>query len=1063
MFPLPSELRKDLEKAVIAARDAAERGAESALRVLAVDQPEPFDAMTPQQRQLRNALRARARALGGSVRNGLDSLLVEEVAYEHWHRMLFARFLADNELLVHPEYGVAVTLEECRELAEEEGEPDEWMVAARYAGAMLPGIFRKDDPAVQVRFAPNDLHVLESILNGLSTPVFTADDSLGWVYQFWQTKAKEEVNASGRKIGGRDLAPVTQLFTENYMVRFLLENSLGAWWAAWHPDSPLIKEWEYLRFRDDGTPAAGTFPGWPERAAEVTVMDPCCGSGHFLVVAFEMLRRMRMEEEGLGAVESSDAVIRDNLFGLEIDPRCTQLAAFALAFAAWKRDGYRPIPIPNIACSGLAVKGQIEEWTKLAGDDVNLRLTLERLYHLFADAPDLGSLINPADAPLSERMFAADYGKVAPLLHQALSREGDDPVSAVFGAVAEGVARAGALLALQYTLVATNVPYLGRGLQVDSLKSFLTVQHPESKPDLATAFVDRCRAFSCNSGSYAVVSPQAWLFLKTYHKFRMKILRKQATEHITRLGPGAFEMIGGHVVNVTLSILTNRFPREGQEMTCLDVSPGDTPASKSMSLRNKPLLVISQAVQMGNPDSRILLTKLGTGPVLRAFAQTYEGLHSGDYLRFGRKFWEIDKVGGKWSLQQAGPAVTSSYAGREHVMLWENGQGELIDYVQERLGSQVVTMWIKGEEAWGKAGVAVSVMGSLKATIYTGQIFTHGVVAIIPRFPEHLPAVWAYCQSEDFRVAARTLDQKLAIARSVFDHIPFDLEYWAEISREAGTLLSPDSPDPNQWVFKGNPAGSMAPLQVAVARLLGYCWPEQKMDALDSLADSDGIACIPPVSGVQPAAERLRSLLAAAYANGWSLSLQGRLLSEAGSPGKSLEQWLRDDFFAQHCKLFHNRPFIWHVWDGRRDGFSALVNYHRLDKSLLEKLTYTYLGWWIGVQRSSRDQGQAGADGRLTAAQGLQKKIELILEGEPPHDIYVRWKPLHSQPIGWDLDLDDGVRLNIRPFVKAGVLRRKFTINWKKDRGMNPDGSERHNDCRYTIEQKMEARKVAGL
>ena len=83
------------------------------------------------------------------------------------------------------------------------------------------------------------------------------------------------------------------------MVKFLLENSLGAWWAARHPTSPLLKQFTYLRFRDDGTPAAGIFPGWPERAAKVTIMDPCCGSGHFLVAAFEMLKRMRMEEEGL--------------------------------------------------------------------------------------------------------------------------------------------------------------------------------------------------------------------------------------------------------------------------------------------------------------------------------------------------------------------------------------------------------------------------------------------------------------------------------------------------------------------------------------------------------------------------------------------------------------------------------------------------------------------------------------------------------------------------------------------------------------------------------------------
>ena len=111
---------------------------------------------------------------------------------------------------------------------------------------------------------------------------------------------KDEVNASERKIGGADLGPVTQLFTENYMVRFLLENSLGAWWAARHPDSPLVKEWEFLRFDDDGD-AGGRHrsTGGRRRVAEVTVMDPCCGSGHFLVEAFAMLWQMRAEEEGL--------------------------------------------------------------------------------------------------------------------------------------------------------------------------------------------------------------------------------------------------------------------------------------------------------------------------------------------------------------------------------------------------------------------------------------------------------------------------------------------------------------------------------------------------------------------------------------------------------------------------------------------------------------------------------------------------------------------------------------------------------------------------------------------
>ena len=218
--------------------------------------------------------------------------------------------------------------------------------------------------------------------------------------------------------------------------------------------------------------------------------------------------------------------------------------------------------------------------------------------------------------------------------------------------------------------------------------------------------------------------------------------------------------------------------------------------------------------------------------------------------------------------------------------------------------------------------------------------------------------------------------------------------------------------------------------------------------------------CFPSVSGESSAVDRLRTLLAVIYENNWSSKKLESLLSEVGYSGKDLATWLLNDFFSQHCKLYHNRPFIWHIWDGQKDGYSVLVNYHKLDAARLEKLIYTYLGDWIRVQREKRDGGEAGAEARLVAALELKKKLEAIREGEPPYDIYVRWKPLHQQPIGWNPDLNDGVRLNIRPFVIAGVLRSKFTINWSKDRGKNPDGSERWNNLHFANAQKWEAKEA---
>jgi hypothetical protein len=169
--------------------------------------------------------------------------------------------------------------------------------------------------------------------------------------------------------------------------------------------------------------------------------------------------------------------------------------------------------------------------------------------------------------------------------------------------------------------------------------------------------------------------------------------------------------------------------------------------------------------------------------------------------------------------------------------------------------------------------------------------------------------------------------------------------------------------------------------------------------------------------------------------------------------------WLRDEFFKQHCALFGNRPFVWHVSDGLRDGFSALVNYHRLDRKLLEKLTFTYLGQdWVERQRAEARDEIAGADARLSAALDLQRRLEAIIEGEKPYDIFVRWKEVSDQPVGWEPDLNDGVRLNIRPFVEAGVLRAPFNIHWKKDRGKNPDGTERENETHLTLSAKLAAR-----
>ena len=305
---------------------------------------------------------------------------------------------------------------------------------------------------------------------------------------------------------------------------------------------------------------------------------------------------------------------------------------------------------------------------------------------------------------------------------------------------------------------------------------------------------------------------------------------------------------------------------------------------------------------------------------------------------------------------------------------------------------------------------------------------------------------------------------KLKVTNATLVKVPFDLKRWQSVAEELwpGGLPEPYSDDPTQWLFQGNPLESTDRLQVALARLMGYQWPQQDTDGLSPLAIQDGILpLVASVAGQQPASERLRHVLAVSYGADWSAERQTQLLLQADFAEKGLNTWLHDGFFEQHCKLFHQRPFIWHIWDGRKDGFSALVNYHKLTVANLEKLIYTYLGEWIRNQKIEEESGQAGANARLVAAQQLQRKLELIREGEPNYDIYARWKPPQDQPLGWNPDLNDGVRVNIRPFVTAGVLRNKVKITWNKDRGSNPDGSERINDIHIGLADKRAARDAA--
>ena len=1119
MASLARDLRRELERTVRQARRVAETGARKVLEQLAVHHHEPWGAMTPEARALRNRLRAHGRQLGDhrDSKRGTQAMgrLMQECAYEHWHRMLFARFLAETDLLIEPESGVAISLDEARELAREQGA--DWLeLASDYAERMLPQIFRKDDPVLAVALPAETRSELEDLLKALPQEVFLADDSLGWVYQFWQADRKDEVNKSGTKIGADELPAVTQLFTEDYMVLFLLHNTLGSWWAGKVlADNPNLAssaksedelraacrvgdvEWTYLRFvrdkndgGDDGPwrPAAGTFDGWPKAVKDITVLDPCMGSGHFLVFALPILVAFRMAQEGLTREAAVEAVLRDNLFGLEIDQRCTQIAAFNLAFAAWRMVGYRPLPRLNLACSGLAIGVTKAEWLRLAekavtaadpaakrdllGVETNLLTVgleervkngLEALYDLFAKAPWLGSLIDPRRA--SADIFREGFDKLEPLLASILAASDTDEAREIVVA-AQGMAKAAEILARQFTLVSTNVPYLGRGKQDDLLRSYCESTFPNAKADVATCFVERCLFLSGSEGTVSIVTPQNWLFLNTYKSLRRSLLNKIRLNSVARLGEHGFESPQAAGAFTAMIIVTSAKPTAEHAFFGANASDGGSPEQKSLFLQNARPAILHQRDQIASPDHRISIDQVTDGARLSKYCASYLGLGTGDYPHYGRCFWEFPREESGWAFQQGTVESTRLWGGREHVVAWDYGTNRVRGMTQAER-DQIHNQDQSGQQAWGRLGIAVGLMRDLKATIYTGERHEKALAAIVPQSEEILPALWALCSSREFHDLVRELDHNVIVANGTLVKIPFDLRKWERIAAEKYPhgLPKPHSFDPTQWLFDGKPKGADAPLSVAVERLVGYQWPRQtgssfsgcpavESDGLEKHADSDSIVCLNATKGEAPAHERLTTLLADAFGAEWSAAKLASLLADAGFAGKTLDDWLRDGFFEQHCALFHQRPFVWHVWDGRRDGFHALVNYHRLTapggegRRTLEKLIYSYLGDWIDRQRAEQKAGVEGADARLAHAEHLRAELIKILEGEPPYDIFVRWKPLHEQPIGWEPDINDGVRMNIRPFMTARplngraktacILRATPKIKWEKDRGKEP-------------------------
>ncbi len=1079
MTILSKPLRRQLETAIRQAREIAEAAAKEAIARIGVADAEAPLHLSDDNKALRRRLRAHGRTLG-DTRDAAGAMttarLQDAAAYEIWHRMLFGRFLVERGLLIHPDLGAAISVAELRELAQEEGAADEWALAEQYAAPGLPGVFKPDDPVLSLPVAPEFSQRLRTVLSGLPEDVFNADDSLGWTYQFWRASEKEAVNLAGGKIGATELPAVTQLFTESYMVKFLLHNTLGAWWAGkmLALDSGLARDaadedalreacalpgvtWEFLRFVRDydekglWRPAAGTFSDWPVRAADITYCDPCCGSGHFLIEAFAILAALRRQEEGLASGEVAVAVLSDNLHGLEIDGRCVLIAAFNVALAAWKLAGAPiPLPSPHIAWVGAPPPMSRTEMAALGNGDSALRSALEMLHDQFAQAPTLGSLLEVGARDLLDGDLRERGETALAMLRTAEPERSEGAIAA------HGLLDASALLRHRYVLLATNVPFLGRSKQNAELANYLGRQMPEAKADLATAMLQRMCGMAVMGGTVASVTPQNWLFLPGYKAFRKDLLTSVSLSVTAIIGEHGFESAAAAGAFAALVVLRQLAPVSDTTFAGIDANEADEPAAKAEVLRRESVSILNQNQQHKNPNSRIIIGHIGEFSLMKDHAVSIQGLATSDDPHFAIFFWEVGRFDEKWVTLRGTVDTTMLYGGCERILLWENGAGRYLEHALELKKEGRLGGWKSGSEARGKAGIIISQMRSTPVSLYCGEFYDHNACVVVPHDQSNLSAFFCYLSDDSFNLEVRRIDKSLKPSNNTFLDVPFDVDAWRKVAqaRYPNGLPGPYSDNPTQWLFHGHPAFSEqgTELHVALARLAGYRWPAE-IDATMRLsglardrivlaaalpaADNDGLLPLHANGNDLSLADRMRNMLSSAYGVPLTLAREQALVRSADSlldkkesKDVTLEVWLADRAFRQHCILFHQRPFVWHVWDGMKDGFSAFLHYHRLDRATLDKLTYTVLGDWI---RTAKDNGQTA---RLERAERLQQMLAKIIEGEKPFDIFVRWKPLARQPMGWEPDLDDGVRLNIRPFMTAGILREQPKgISWNKDRG----------------------------
>lgn len=416
----------------------------------------------------------------------------------------------------------------------------------------MPFLFQRIDDYTEL-LMPDDLLSSSSVLADMreAMPESACKDVevIGWLYQFYISDKKDDVFArlkKNEKVTPENIPAATQLFTPHWIVRYLVENSLGRLWLLNHPESKLAESMEYyIKPADDNDDSDYLKV---ERPEDLKICDPACGSGHMLTYAFDLLYTI-YEEQGYGAADIPLLILTHNLYGIEIDERAGELAAFALTMKA--RDRHRRFfntdVRPNI-CVLEPISfddDELDEYMDFIGRDL-FTADLETTLRQFDEVDNFGSLVRPAltdVAEILEQLAATDvlgqlflgntHQKVLKLLKQA------------------------DYLSPQYHVIVANPPYMGSGGMNPELGAWANKEYPNSKSDLFAMFIERSLGLVPKQGLIAMITMHSWMFLPSYEKLREYILEYSTVLSMAHLGPRAFDSISGEKVQTTAFILEN--------------------------------------------------------------------------------------------------------------------------------------------------------------------------------------------------------------------------------------------------------------------------------------------------------------------------------------------------------------------------------------------------------------------------------------------------------------------------------------------------------------------------